>query len=180
VFRFKENCIYLKQNLLANYKCLVLNLNLMQPTGFDGNSNKILKFEEGYLIDQDVVQSIKKRQRSSIARCPRKALSDDVQPGKQAVDLEISCPKCKVEDCSWLCHRCLRQLRYDPESVKFCCDCGAAPVQEFEFKCKDYRFHGPDYVKFAADRLKVLLDKLSTFKQKTILVSCLNYHLNLS
>lgn len=171
LFRFKENYKYFFKNVPTDKKRLLLDLNLLPLDLVKDDPNKILKFEEGYLIDRDVKQSNEKRRRSSVAYCARPALIEDAKPGKNAVDLEICCPKCRAEDCSWLCYRCLSQLRYDPETVQFCCDCGGASVNAFEFKCKDYRLHNEEYVKFAPDRLKMLLEKLSSFKQTNMLVS---------
>jgi hypothetical protein len=161
------------KTLPSDVNRILLDLNLLHPEKIPINFTGILKFERGELVDMDVLRSFNFRLRSSVARCPKSALRNDLIPSAKLSNLEIPCPSCAEEDCFWSCDRCLRPLQYDWDGF-LCCECGMAPVEQFEFWCKNHRKHGETYVPFHSDQLEDALERLRSFKDKTILVwNCL-------
>ena len=96
-----------------------------------------------------------------------------VQKPNNRVELKM---RCIGQNCSmssehmWHCPKCKKIIEYSFDDKAFCCDCGMAPIEEYEFKCPDNNhgrnFESPNDMSYYDE----LISQLRPFKEVNILL----------
>lgn len=133
----------------------------------------ISHIRKGRTVAEDVIEKRKTLAANCIMRCSESRLDCSIKnkpPGRRAV--RMPCPQTCCEkslQCDWICTSCQSIIEYGVVNELLYCDCGAAPFQEWEFKCNDSR-HGAKWSRYEPNVLKQLLDALEPFEEMNILI----------
>ena len=96
---------------------------------------------------------------------------------EDSTELQTACPvslrvdgRCSRDVCYWECDDCGDVMQFEKLSKRFCCRCGWSKLDDLAFRCKDTVTHGHTFVKFTPEQAATIVNQLSTFGEKNVLM----------